>query len=68
MEAFDFPVGVVAESICHLFVPHCNGDRQVDVGGLHGCFLLVWVNGWQFHLPYPLDILAQNPGKRHDLL
>jgi hypothetical protein len=36
MKALDFPVGVLAERIGHLFVPHGDGDRQVDVGGLHG--------------------------------
>jgi len=40
MQAFDFPVGVSAEGIGHLFVPHGDGDRQVDVGGLHD--FIVW--------------------------
>jgi hypothetical protein len=35
METLDFAVGVFPECISHLLVPHRDGDRQIDVGGLH---------------------------------
>ena len=69
MEAFDFPLGVVAEGIGHLFVPHGDGDRQVDVGSLHGRSsfgLGEWMAENQ--LPYPFVTLNENHAERHVLL
>ncbi len=42
MQAFDFFMGVIAEGIGHLFVPHRDGDWQVDVGSLHGFLSFGW--------------------------
>lgn len=35
MKTFNLLDGVLAQGIGHLFVPHRDGDRQVDVGSLH---------------------------------
>jgi hypothetical protein len=41
MKTLDFPVGMITERIGHLLVPDRDGDRQIDVGGLHG--FVVWL-------------------------
>ena len=46
MESFDLFGDMIAQGIGHLLVTHRNGDRQIDVGSLHGswcCFTGEWM-------------------------